>query len=81
MEVLTGKVITKTEPTEKAPDADVELFTNPVTVHRRRLSFGAVPVIQLLLTVICGAILWYLQSGDGEMQAAAEEIVRKLSGA
>ncbi len=79
MEVLTGKVVNRAE--EKAEEAakEVELFTNPVAVHRIRLSFGAVPVVQLVLTAVSAGALWYLKSGSATA-AAAEEIIRRLTG-
>ena len=80
MEVLTGTVISKNEPQEEAPVKEVELFTNPVAVHRIRLSFGAVPVIQLLLTAVCGGALWYMQSSSAELQTMAEGIIRRFIG-
>lgn len=79
MEVLTGKVISKTE-TVEAPVKEVELFTNPVAVHRIKLSFGAVPVVQTVLTAVCGGVLWYLKNSGGEMGAMAEQIIRRLTG-
>ena len=80
MEVLTGKVITKAEIQEPTPVKEVELFTAPVAVHRIRLSFGAVPVVQLLLAAVCGGILWYMQNGGTEMQNMADEIIRRFIG-
>lgn len=77
MEVLTGKVISKSETAPVEAVKEVELFTNPVAVHRIRLSFGAVPVVQLALAVICGGVLWYLKN-NGETAAMAEEIIRRI---
>ncbi len=80
MEILTGKVINKNESEPAGQVKEVELFTNPVAVHRIRLSFGAVPVVQLFLSLICGGVLWYFRNNGGEMQSAAEEIVRRIIG-
>ena len=80
MEVLTGTVISKNEPQEEAPVKEVELFTNPVAVHRIKLSFGAVPIVQTVLTAVCGGILWYMKNNGGETQAVAEEIIRRIVG-
>lgn len=79
MEVLTGKVVNRAEEKAEESAKEVELFTNPVAVHRIRLSFGAVPVIQLVLTVFCAGALWYLKSGSATA-AVAEEIIRRLTG-
>lgn len=79
MEVLTGRIVNKTEPQPAEEVKEVELFTNPVAVHRVKLSFGAVPVLQLVLSAICGGILWYLKN-NGETAARAEEIIRRLVG-
>ena len=81
MEVLTGKVVSRAEENVNEPAKEVELFTNPVAVHRIRLSFGAVPVVQSALAAICGGILWYMQNNGGETAAMAEEIIRRLTGA
>lgn len=78
MEVLTGKVITKTE--EENAEKEVKLFTNPVAVKRIRLSFGAIPAVQLIFTAICGAVLWYMKGGSVELQQTAEEIIRRFIG-
>ncbi len=77
MEILTGKVVEKSE---AMPVKEVELFTDPVPVHRIRLSFGAVPVVQVLLTSVCGAALWYLRNNNGDFQPVAEEIIRRIIG-
>lgn len=79
MEVLTGKVVNRAEEKSEEQVKEVELFTNPVAVHRIRLSFGAVPVVQIVLTAICGGVLWYLKNGS-ETAAMAEEIIRRLTG-
>ncbi len=79
MEILTGKVVNREEEKTNEPAKEVELFTNPVAVNRIRLSFGAVPVVQLVLTAICGGVLWYLKGGS-ETAAMAEEIIRRLTG-
>lgn len=78
MEILTGRVVDKTEEKNEETVREVELFTNPVAVHRIRLSFGAVPVIQLILTAICGGVLWYMRSNGGETAVIAEEIIRRI---
>ena len=80
MEVLTGKVVNRAEEKIDEPAKEVELFTNPVAVHRIRLSFGAVPAVQIVLTAICGGILWYMQNNGRETAAMAEEIIRRLTG-
>ena len=80
MEVLTGKIVEKGGAEAIETAKEVELFTNPVAVHRVRLSFGAVPVVQLVLTAVCGAALWYLQNSGGEAGKLAEEIARRLAG-
>ncbi len=79
MEVLTGKVVNRAEEKTEESAKEVELFTNPVAVHRIRLSFGAVPAVQLVLTAVCGGVLWYLKNGS-ETAAVAEEIIRRLTG-
>lgn len=80
MEVLTGKVVGKTEEKPVEEVREVELFTNPVAVNRVKLSFGAVPVLQTVMTGLCGGAIWYMKNSSGELQAAAEEIVRRILG-
>ena len=80
MEMLTGKVVGKAETESVEPVKEVELFTNPVAVHRIKLSFGAVPIVQTVLTAVCGGILWYMKNNGGETQAVAEEIIRRIVG-
>ena len=80
MEVLKGKIVAKAESPVVGPPREVELFTAPVAVHRVKLSFGAVPVIQSVISVICGSVMWYFLNNGGEMQSAAETILRRIIG-
>ncbi len=80
MEVLEGKVVNRTPDVTEEPAREVELFTNPVAVHRIKLGFGAVPVVQLALSAVCGGVLWYMTISGGKMQVAAEEIIRRIIG-
>ena len=80
MEILTGKVVEKAEEKPLGEVKKIELFTNPVAVNRVKLSFGAVPVMQTVLAILCGGALWYLKNNGGEFQTAAEEIIRRISG-
>ena len=80
MEMLTGKVVGKAETESVEPVKEVELFTNPVAVHRIKLNFGAVPIVQTVLTAVCCGILRYKKNNGGEIQAVAEEIIRRIVG-
>ena len=80
MEIIKGKVAVKAEASVPEPPREVELFTAPVAVRRSKLSFGAVPAVQLLLSAVCAGVMWYLLHGGEEMQTAAEEIIGRIIG-
>ncbi len=60
--------------TDKIPEAreseKVPLFTAPSRVSPHRLGFGAVVIVQLILSALCFGVLWILSLTGGEEMRA-----------
>lgn len=78
MEVIKGKIVTSSAKSEPEPEKKIEYFTAPVPVRRHKLSFGAVVVVQIVLSAATGVFLWWITSQGGEGASIAEEILRRF---
>lgn len=70
--LTVGDIAEKSETAEKLP-----LFTAPVKVSQRRLGFGAVITVQLILSALCFGALWIFSLTGGE---EASEFIGQLIG-
>lgn len=87
MAVIVGKIVSGAAKNEPEPveahvvqksEREIEYLTAPVPVRRNKLGFGAVIVIQLMLSAALGAFLWIAGGLGGELGAIAEELLRRL---
>lgn len=87
MAVIVGKIVSGSALREAAPseaqpvhksEREIEYLTDPVPVRRHKFGFGAVIVIQLLLSVAFGVFIWLAGEHGGEAGALAGELVRRL---
>ncbi|MBQ8612874.1 MAG: hypothetical protein IJ416_01490 [Ruminiclostridium sp.] len=79
MEIVKGKIVSGEENPVQNTEKTIELLTNPVPVRRYKLPFGAVVVIQTVITALLGAFLWYAEMGGGVVSEFAAELVRRLT--
>lgn len=77
-EVISEKPVVVKNASEKSETAEkIPLFTVPVKASPRRLGFGAVITVQLILSALCFGALWIFSLTGGE---EASEFIGRLIG-
>jgi len=77
MEVIKGKIMINGE---EKPETEkvIEYLTDPVPVRRVKLSFMAVIVVQVLLSVALGVFCLMLSGDSGEVGTFIKEIMGRF---
>ncbi len=75
METIKATIISE-QPEQ--PEREIEYLTAPVPVRKYKLPFASAVAVQVLLTVICGGLLWWSTARGGALAEATEEILRRF---
>lgn len=78
MEIIKGKTITNTEKIVPETERVIEYLTAPEPVRRKKLSFIAVFVVQVLLSAAAGIAVFLLSGDGGEVGTIVKDIIGRF---
>ena len=78
MEVIQGKIVSTADRSEPPHEKKIEYFTDPVPVRRHKLAFGAVVVVQTVLSLAVVLMLVRLSESDNDLSVIAERVLTRL---